>query len=163
MLTLEHYLLDMNILSLLTPEEVNKAGGLSSVVVCGMFEGEETKPEFFRENKFFVDFMHSIIETKGKELPSLNEVAKRQKNGYLYIIDFRTPEGIMGNVPPEDIIGAFKVENGEIVQNSYQRIIAHKIFTKNGLVKLPPGLNELFLEELRKINISNIALPDIGA
>jgi len=28
--------------------------------------------------------------------------------------------GIMGNVPNEDIIGAFKVENGIIVKDSYQ-------------------------------------------
>ncbi|MEO5890525.1 MAG: hypothetical protein ABIQ31_09745 [Ferruginibacter sp.] len=144
----------MNILSLLTPEEVSKAGKLSPEVICGMFESKEPDPAFFRENKIFVDFMHYIIETKGNELPSLNEAAKDQKNGYLYLVDFRTPEGIMGNVPPEDIIGAFTVENGEIVQNSYQQNTAHKIYTKNGLVKLPPGLHELFIEALIKINSS---------
>jgi hypothetical protein len=140
----------MKILSLLTPDEVQKAGGLSSKAICGKFESEETEPEFFKENKEFADFMHLVIGNKGGELTSLKEAAKHQKEGYLYILDFRTPQGITGNVPSEDIIGAFKIENEQVVKNSYQRNFAHKIYTKNGLVKLPPGLYELLIEELKK-------------
>ena len=142
--------MDSNVLSLLTPEEVEKIGGLPVKAICGEFEGDELLPEFFRVNPAFVDFMHSVIGTKGSGVLSLTEAAKNQKEGYLYVIDFRTPKGILGNVPSEDIIGAFKVENGKVIENSYQRNESHKIYTKNGLVKLPPGLYELLIEELKK-------------
>lgn len=55
--------------------------------------------------KQFADNMHWVIENKGGELTSLKEAAKHQKEGYLYVIDFRTPQGIIGNVPSEDIAG----------------------------------------------------------
>ena len=140
----------MKLLCLLTPEEVQKIGRLPLKAICGEFESDEWLPEFFKVNPVFVDFMHSIIGTKGSSLSSLSEAARHQKEGYLYIIDFRTSEGIMGNVPDEDIVGAFKVENGKVVENSYQRNDLYKVFTKNGLVKLPPPLAELLIEELKR-------------
>jgi hypothetical protein len=136
----------------LTPQDVDEIGGLPSEAVCGQFDSDVLSPEHFLVNPVFVDFMHLFISTKGIELPSLMIAAKQQKDGYLYIIDFRTPDGIMGNVPTEDIIGAFQVKNGIIVKDSYWRNNLHKIYTKNGLVKLPSDLNIQFIDALKKIN-----------
>ena len=140
----------MNVISILTLKDVDQIGGLPSEAVCGRFDSGNLSPEHFRVNPVFVDFMHACIRTKGIELPSLTNAAKQQKNGYLYVIDFRTPDGIMGNVPPEDIVGAFQVENGVIIKNSYWRNDVHKIYTKNGLVKLPKDIHKLLIDELKK-------------
>jgi hypothetical protein len=140
----------MNVVSFLNPKEVEQLGEIPSKAVCGYFENESTDPRHFVENKEFVQYMHTIIAEKGFNLPSLKDAAKQRINGYLYIIDLRTPEGIMGNVPPEDIIGAFKVENQQLVNNSYWRNGSHKILTENGLVKLPLDMCNLVIEDLKK-------------
>ena len=140
----------LDVISLLSPKQINSKGGLPSIAICGKFENGINEPEYFIENNEFVDFLHTTIAIKAIDLKSLNDAAAQQKKGYLYIIDFRTPEGIMGNVPPEDIIGAFKVEDGSIVSNSYWRNDKHKIYTKNGLMKLPPGMDILITGELMK-------------
>lgn len=139
----------MNVISLLKPREVEQLGGLSPIAICGSFQDETMDPEKFLVNKEFVQFMHNIIGNKGSELLSLKEAAQKQRNGYLYIIDLRTPGGVMGNVPTEDIIGAFKVEDKKLVTNSYWRNESHKIYTKNGLVKLPPELFLLVVNEIK--------------
>ena len=141
----------MNVISLLTPEDVDEIGGLPVAAICGEFSNADILPENFQENPVFTDFMHAIIETKGIELPSLAEAAKNQVKGYLYVIDFRTPDGIFGNVPTEDIIGAFQVENGIVVKDSYERNNYYKVFTKNGLVKLSTDLMDLLMLELKKL------------
>lgn len=140
----------MNVISILTPKDVDEIGGLPPEAVCGQFDSDNLSPEHFRVNPVFVEFMHTCIRTKGIELQSLRNAANQQKKGYLYIIDFRTPDGIMGNVPPEDIVGAFQVENGVIIKNSYRRNDAHKIYTKNGLVKLPKDIRELVINQIKK-------------
>lgn len=141
----------LNILSLLSPKDVAEISAIPSEAVCGQFVSEDTSPESFRVNPVFVHFMHSVIENKGIGLPSLLEVARNQVDGYVYIIDFRTPDGIMGNVPIEDVVGAFQVTNGEIVANSYQPNEDYKVFTDNGLVKLPDELQHILIEELKKL------------
>ena len=140
----------MKILSLLSPLEIEQIDGIPSKAICGKFESENTDPMYFIENNEFTDLMHTLIERNGSNLTSLIDAAEKQKDGYLYIIDLRTPEGVMGNVPTEDIIGAFKVENGKMIGNSYWRNKSHKIFTKNGLVNLPPELFLLITDELKK-------------
>jgi len=141
---------DLTMVSLLSPKQVKKKGNLPSKAICGKFENGIKSPEYFIENKDFVEFMHSTICNSVSSIVSLNEAARQQNEGFLYIIDFRTADGIMGDVPPEDIIGAFSVKNGMLVENSYQKNDQHKIYTKNGLVKLPPEIENLIIEELLK-------------
>jgi hypothetical protein len=141
----------MNVLSLLTPKDVDEIGGLPSEAVCGQFNSDDMSPENFRVNPVFVDFMHSIIGTKGIELASLKQAAQKQAKGYLYVIDFRTPDGIFGNVPPEDIIGAFQVDNAVVVKDSYKRNDKYEIFTKNGLLKLSSDMHDLLIQELKRL------------
>jgi hypothetical protein len=138
------------VISLLSPEQIKLKGNLPSKAICGKFENGINKPEYFIENIDFANFLHEVIADKAIDLKSLRDGARKQLEGYIYIIDFRTPEGIMGNVPSEDIIGAFKIENGTLVKNSYWRNDKYKIYTKNGLIKLPPEIDNLIIEELMK-------------
>ena len=137
-----------NTLSLLNKKQIKKLRGKPSFVTCGQFSDNSTNPEKFEVNSEFIKFMHETISRKAIDLDSFRQSAKKQQNGWLYIIDFRTPNGIMGDVPPEDIIGAFEVKDGKVVENSYQRSTEHKIFTKNGIVQLPKGLDEILIKEI---------------
>jgi hypothetical protein len=141
---------ESNIISLLSPDQIDPQAGFPSKAICGHFSDGNIDSLHFIENKAFVDLMHSVIADHGPKLTSLSYETKRQGTGYIYIIDLRTPNGIMGNVPPEDIIGAFKVENGKVVENSYHRNDKHKIFTKYGLVKLPKDFLKLTIDQLIK-------------
>lgn len=141
----------MTTISVLSPEQIKKLGGLSPMMVCGTFDGEEMDPQSFTENKEFVKFLHKTISEKGAKLWSLREDARKRLKGYIYIIDLRTPEGVMGNVPIEDIIGSFRVEDTFLVANSYERNDLYNLFTKDGLMKLPPELSDLLVGELKKL------------
>src|SRR5262245_16528422 len=143
----------MDVLGFVSPGEVGLIGGLPREAVVGSFAGEGRRPESFRPNPAFIDFMHEIIRTAGPSDPSLRAAAREQGDGWLYLIDLRTPEGATGNVPAQDIVGAFQVQSGEIVPDSYQRFPEHRVYTAHGVVRLPPFLRESLVTELRKRNV----------
>src|SRR5262245_29225802 len=97
------------VLSLLTPEEVQSLGGLPGEAILGVYAGSTDSLETFRPNRTFIDFLHRVIADHGSCSAELAEGARQQRNGWLYVIDPRTPEGPNGNVGPEDIVGAFEV------------------------------------------------------
>jgi hypothetical protein len=65
-------------------------------------------PELFARNSVFVDFLHNVIAADGPSDPGFQAEARRLGDGWVYVIDQRTPSPA-GPVPPEDIIGAFTV------------------------------------------------------
>jgi hypothetical protein len=137
-----------HVLSVLSPSEVAKLGGLPGQAVAGVFEGEDASPEGFRPNAAFAALMHEVIARHGPDDPELRHVARGQGEGWAYVIDLRTPEGPAGRVPPEDIIGAFEVRAGEIVDGSYTPMESHQLYTANGLVILPDNLRRALIEEI---------------
>jgi hypothetical protein len=141
---------EYKVLSILSSEEIKKMDELPKKAICGYFTKDDLSPENFVPNQEFIDCLHKTIRFQGYKLESMKLAAKRQGNGYIYIIDFRTNEGIMGNVPPEDIIGGFKVRNGRIIFEDYAPNHNYKVYTNNGLIKLPTELKEKLIEELKK-------------
>ena len=77
--------------------------------------------------------------------------AEAQEDGWVYVIDLRTPDGPQGRVPQEDIIGAFEVRDGKVVADSYWRNEDHVPFSENGFMSLPPSLEDAYLAELRRV------------
>jgi hypothetical protein len=67
-------------------------------------------------------------------------------------IGIRTPDPL-GKVPPEDIIGAVKVEGGKPI--SYEGYTVYSHLTEHGFLRLEPWLKDKVIEELR-------ALPTAG-
>jgi hypothetical protein len=140
------------VLSLLSPDEVHSLGGLPVEGIAGRFESESMSVATFRQNPAFVEFMHQVIRTAGPKDPGLQAAAQGQREGWVYIIDLRTPEGPSGRVPPEDIIGAFEVRDGRIMADSYQPNSEHGVYTEDGLVRLPPFLRRALVERLPKVS-----------
>src|SRR5262249_616738 len=102
----------------LTPPEAMYSRGLSPEEIVGgllrPLADQPIAPEFFARNRIFVDFMHSVIAKHGPSAPDCIAEAKRLGDGYVFVIDQRTPTP-GGDVPPEDLVGAFQVAGGKVV------------------------------------------------
>jgi hypothetical protein len=108
------------------------------------------RPETLAVNPAFVEFLHRVIAEYAPTLPEMQAEAMWQENGWIYLIDARTPTP-QGEVPPEDILGAFEVRDEEIVPGSYQRSSKHRIVTERGLFRLHDVLFESLLWELERL------------
>lgn len=140
------------VLSVLPPTDAF-SGGLPVEAIAGTFEGAGETLDYrnFRPNAEFSAFLRHVIATFGPRDRELQEAALQEGEGYVYIIDLRTPEGPMGKVPPHDVVGAFEVHDGQL--GVYHPNNGHVIFSACGLVQLPPSLAEVHLRELRRIKL----------
>ena len=87
----------------------------------------------------------------------------RALTGWVYVIDqrTRTPQG---RIPPEDIIGAFAVQRGQVVPASYQRCPQHLILSADGFFQLGAELQACLLDELASLpETPDQALRIVGA
>ncbi len=139
------------VLSLLTPEEVQSLGGLPGEAILGVYTGSMDSLESFRPNRTFIDFLHRVIADFGRRSPELIEGARQQNNGWLYVVDLRTTEGANGKVGPEDIIGAFEVRDGTLIQGSYNPNPNYRVLTKDGMTRLTPAQRAAFIAELPRV------------
>jgi hypothetical protein len=126
--------------------------GLPAEAIIGALQrplesGEAITPSVFARNRAFVEFMHSVIARRGPELPGLIAEARRQGEGWVYVVDQRTPTP-QDAVPPEDIVGAFEIRNGQVVPGSYRASPGHMILSANGFFRLGSELQPCLLEEL---------------
>ena len=150
------------ILCLLEPPDIERLGGLPSDAIIGRLvvsqstrrrwgrgRSHQSAPELI-VNERFVDLLHGVIAQWAPLEPGFAEEALRQQDGWIYILDGRTPTP-QGRVPPEDIIGAFELRGGKIEPSSYQRFADHELLTERGLFQLPPSLHERLMATLRAL------------
>lgn len=103
-------------------------------------EGGKVEADNFMPNVAFVDFLHDFVARTAAEDKGLLEVAASGKVENLFVVDQRTaaPDG---NVPPEDILGAFEVRNGSITAADYQSNRGkHQLLTDRGFFNLGAGM-----------------------
>lgn len=140
----------------LIPPEVAFTQGLAPEAIVGVLSrplqpDEPITPEMFARNPVFVEFLHEVIARNGPTQPGVLAEAKRLGNGFVVVVDRRTPTP-EGPVPPEDIIGFFKIDSGKVVEGSYQRSPNHRILSANGFFRLDPGLHKCLLKDLAARN-----------
>jgi len=145
----------------LLPPEVVFAQGLAPEAIVGMLlrtlgPGERITPQTFAQNRAFVEFMHAVVARYGPYQPGFQAEAKRLGEGWIYVIDRRTPTP-EGAVPSEDILGAFEVKRGEVVPGSYQANPKHIILSPNGFFQLGDGLQACLLQELETRNSGGLS------
>jgi hypothetical protein len=83
-------------------------------------------------------------------LTDIQNQAKQQQTGWLYIIDLRRHSSERADPLEsmlEDIIGAFRIHDSKIISESYQPIIEHKILSARGFFKIQPELHEHLIEK----------------
>ena len=142
------------IISLLAPDTITN-NQIPSQLIVGMLSKplEQNKTidlDSFIPNQPFIDFLHSVIAKCGPKIPQLRAKAEQQGKGWIYIIDARCPD-LLGRILPEDIIGAFNIQNGQISSQSYERGKDHLIFSRHGFFKLEPGLQKYLMEEVHQL------------
>lgn len=139
------------VVSLLSPEQVNEKGlpphTIIGTKVTSFYQNETINVDNFQPNPKFIYFFHSVIAKYGKEIPELIAEAKRQKEGWIYIIDGRRSSP-KDRVLPEDIIGAFEIKKGHISSDSYQKNDNYLIFSHKGFFRLQTILNQYLVEEI---------------
>ncbi len=143
-----------NYLSLLDPSHAITHGLPTEALIGEVLVIEPgvnaVRPDNIRVNRVFVDFMHRVIAQYAPTLPDFQAGARHQHEGWLYILDARTPTP-QGEVPPEDILGAFEVRQGRVVPGSYQPSSKHQIVSERGLVRLSSELRDCLLFELDRL------------
>ena len=99
--------------------------GLCTEAILGTLRPDATgdqriTPERFRENPAFVRYLRTLLADHVYGLEGLRRGAQQQVDGYVYLIDARTPQPD-GQVPPVDIIGAIQVHAATLAVGSYQQ------------------------------------------
>lgn len=127
-------------------------GGLKGPAIMGALarpleRGETITAEIFTPNPAFLEFLHQFLGEYASKDPALRTEAKRVGNGWVYVMDQRTPTP-GSQVPPEDIMGAFEVKNGEIVPGSWRANEKHTVLSANGFVRLDPKLHRILVKKL---------------
>lgn len=137
--------------TVLSPERARE-NGLPPEAIVGSLRSafdpaERLRPDQFAANPIFRDFLHDLIARVAPTDLGFEREAARIGDGWVFIIDQRTADP-SGDVPPEDLIGAFKVVDGALVPNSYRRGEYHRLVSERGLFQLGPRLNAWLLAEL---------------
>ena len=140
--------------SLLPPEHVSQRG-LPALAIIGSLRvspahGGDVVPANFEPNPAFVAFLLDFVGRTAPTDPGFARSAREQGDGWIYIIDARTPTP-MGEVPLEDIIGAFEVRQGRLVGGSWQPMDSHRLVTERGLFRLSRFLEQRLLDALRQL------------
>ena len=136
----------------LVPPEVAGTHGLAAAAIVGsltrpLTPGERITPHVFARNSVFVDYLHTFLARHAADDPSFRLEATRLGEGWVYIIDQRTPSP-GDQVPPEDIIGASQVVGGAIVPGSYWRNESHRILSERGFFRLGKLLHAALIQDL---------------
>jgi hypothetical protein len=146
-----------NFFSVLDPAVV-LARGLPSEAIVGQLLGRPEvraaalRPDEIQVNRRFVDFLHRVVARHAPSLSDFRSAARQHRDGWLYIIDARTPTP-QGKVPPQDILGAFEVQEGRLVEDSYQPSPAYQVVSERGLFRLHPDLWVCLLLELEQLSV----------
>ena len=133
------------ITAVFSPAELARLDGVPSAAVAGYFATEDYRVEDFTPNPDFLELMHWTVAHYGAVR------LKQQKltdavGTYVYVVDLRNTYEGLEDVPAEDIIGRFSVEEDELV---YQSNNAHQLLTEEGLVVLPEWAKLGMLEVLK--------------
>lgn len=141
------------VLSLLGTEIIFAQGLFAEAILGVVREGadpDRLNPEDFQENPAFLRFLSRVIYEHIDECSDLRREAEMQGSGHLYVLDGRTAEP-SGRVPPEDIVGAVRIEAGVMVAGSFQHNPRHRLLTHRGLFRLPEQLEAALHRRLRAL------------
>jgi hypothetical protein len=150
-----YYTTKGNFFSLLDPSiafsrELPGEAIVGELLVLAEPGGAAMRPGQIRVNPVFVDFLHRVIATYAPSLEEFQGEVQRQRDVWIYVVDARTPTP-QGEVPPEDIIGAFEVRGRQLVSDSYRAFPAHQIVPERGLFRLTDVLQDCLLWELEQL------------
>lgn len=134
------------------PKERLFPHGLAGPAILGSLrrriaDGGTLDPDNIVINPRFLTLLHATIETHMPTDPAFQRAVREQVDGWMYVIDLRTPTP-GGQVPAEDIIGAFRIANAVVVDGSYQPFEPHRLVSERGFFQLDPFMHPKLMEAL---------------
>lgn len=138
---------ELHFLSPLSEDYVFQRGLPGEAVAGSVEDPEDVSPDTFMPSDSFIEALQTLIARCGPEDQQLIDGATTQGEGLLYVVDGRHPSDD-SNIPPENILGAFKVEEGLIVADSYEANPNHLLLTDQGMCVPPGTLAKSFVESL---------------
>jgi hypothetical protein len=124
------------VVAYLAPAEVAARGALPPESVIGRIDGDTFTP-----NPGFVALLHRVVAEAAPRDAAFQRAAAAQREGWVYVIDLRTPQGPHGDVPFADIIGGFPVTDGTIAAKGYWSNGDYAAWSADGITRLPGALD----------------------
>ena len=135
-------------LSPLRHDKVFDTGLPSEAIIGELSDAKRISVETFKPNPVFVRFLAKVFGGHANRCAELVAEAKRTKNGWVYVVDKRTPTP-QGAVPPEDIIGGCEVREGELLR--FLASPKHQLVSVHGLFRLEPYFHDKLVEEFEAL------------
>ncbi|CDO77436.1 hypothetical protein BN946_scf184857.g43 [Trametes cinnabarina] len=114
-------------------------------------EGEQAGLNDFVENERFREALHEAVQSALRD--GVDEVQKngaiQLREGWMHIHDNRNIPALGRIGEPDDIIGSVRVENGEIMAETYQPMPSYRLCTADGVLQLTEGLAQRLVEVLQ--------------
>ncbi|KAM5533009.1 hypothetical protein V8D89_013351 [Ganoderma adspersum] len=114
-------------------------------------EGEGAGLNDFVENDHFREVLHEAIQSALHD--GVDEVQKngaiQTQEGWMHIHDNRNLPALGRIGDPDDIIASVRVENGEILAETYQPMPSYRLCTADGVLQLTDGLATRLVEILK--------------
>ena len=144
-----------DIVTLLSPEEIERAGGVPPEAVAGtLAPGAEFAAGHFAPNPAFVELLHRVIRDTAPRIEELVAGAKQQGAGWMLVHDARA-FGRDAEVAGRDAIGAFPIEDGTIHAGSYSPNPHHHLLTEYGIVTPHPEIQDALMTALRALRLES--------
>ncbi|MEZ6057224.1 MAG: hypothetical protein R3C01_11025 [Planctomycetaceae bacterium] len=134
----------------LLPHDEVFASGLPPEAILGEFtRGPQMLTyEAFEQNPQFIEFLADTIRKHVSSCPGLIDAMQRQQDGFIDILDDRTPATSNG-VLQADLIGRVEIKRGEMI--GFRASPQYRLMTANGFMQLDPWLKERLVAELTAI------------
>ncbi|KAI1786927.1 hypothetical protein LXA43DRAFT_975521 [Ganoderma leucocontextum] len=114
-------------------------------------EGEGAGLNDFVENDSFREALHEAVQSALCD--GVDEVQKngaiQTQEGWMHIHDNRNIPALGRIGDPDDIIASVRVENGEILAETYQPMPSYRLCTADGVLQLTEGLATRLVEVLK--------------
>ncbi|KAH9903381.1 hypothetical protein C8Q73DRAFT_785967 [Cubamyces lactineus] len=114
-------------------------------------EGEQAGLNDFVENELFREVLHEAVQSALRD--GVDEVQKngaiQTREGWMHIHDNRNIPALGRIGDPDDIIASVRVENGEILAETYQPMPSYRLCTSDGVLQLTEGLAKRLVEVLQ--------------
>lgn len=136
--------------TVLPPEMFTSLGAVGEAIVGTLVPSDTDgtlSVEAFTPNENFAQVLQHVVAEHAPGTEGFRAEAARVLNGWVYVVDRRTPTP-QGPVPPEDIIGGFRVEGGQVVGGSYIPNPRHRLLTERGFFHLEDALHQQLVAEL---------------
>lgn len=102
-------------------------------------------------NKDFLVYMHSLVRDVMVNDPQVIARAEEQPNGFVFIIDRRSPgaaQNSSDNIDKHDIIGIFVCHDRKTDASKYRPNPDYVLISEKGIGQLPPQVEEALQEML---------------